>query len=210
MLGRVKIIITIMMVLISSLTVNAQFSIGIQGGLNSGRLDADNLVDGAKVSYKNGLTIGGIVNYQITDMFSLQTEPRYIQKGERVEYSVGSFDADNKIYFNYMELPIYLITEFDVSEFSPMLIGGVNLGYLLNTDVETNINGEEENFDITDDYNNIDLSIEFGVGLKYKMNNVTNLLLNVRYSHGIYDISKMDGLVITRGIQLLLGILYKL
>jgi hypothetical protein len=143
-------------------------------------------------------------------MFSVQSEPRYIQKGERVKIDYPFFKTDSKIYFDYIEIPIYFVTEFTGTQFRPFALGGINVGYLINAKAESIINGEENTFDIKSDYKKLDIAVDLGIGLKYKISPVTCLLLSTRYSYGIYDFSKRDGSVNTRGIQILFGILYEL
>lgn len=210
MYAKLKIVLIILFspLFVNSLT--AQISIGIQGGLNSAILNLSNKAPEAKLSYNNGFVIGTIINYEINKTFSLQSEPRYIQKGERAQLDLGNIKIDTKIYYDYLELPIYFVTEFTESQFRPFALAGINLGYLLKVKAESIFNGKEETFDITDDYKKLDIAIDLGMGLKYEVTASTCLLLNARYSYGIYDISKMEGSVNTRGIQILLGLLYKL
>ncbi len=203
----------VLLILISALFANsltAQISIGIQGGLNSAILNVSNTAPEATFSYNNGFVFGTIINYEINNLFSMQSEPRYIQKGERTQLDLGNIKTDTKLYYNYLELPIYFVTEFTKSRFRPFALAGINLGYLLKVQAESIFNGKEENFDLTEDYKKLDVAIDLGVGLKYEATASTSFLLNARYSYGIYDISKNEGSVNTRGIQLLLGLLYKL
>ncbi len=210
MCSKCKIVLLILFSTLFTNSLTAQISIGIQGGLNSAILNLSNKAPEATLSYNNGFVFGTIINYEINKIFSLQSEPRYIQKGERAQLDLSNFKTDTKIYYDYLELPIYFVTEFTESQFRPFVLAGINMGYLLKVKAESIYNGKEETFEITDDFKKIDIAIELGAGVKYELTASTSLLLNARYSHGIYDISKMEGSVNTRGIQLLLGLLYKL
>lgn len=210
MRGKCKIVL---LTLFYSLFVNlltAQISVGIQGGLNSAILNLSNKAPEATLSYTNGFVFGAIINYEIIKIFSLQSEPRYIQKGERAQLDLGNIKTDTKVYHDYLELPIYFVTEFTKAQFSPFALAGINMGYLLKAKAESIYNGKEETFDITDDYKKLDIAIDLGAGLKYELSASTSLLLNTRYSYGIYDISPNEGVVNTRGFQLLIGFLHKL
>lgn len=205
---KLTLLVIFFIVFVDSLT--AQISIGIQGGLNSAILKLSNKAPEAELSYNDVLVLGTIINYEINKMFSLQSEPRFIQKGQRVKFDMSDLKADSKIFFNYLELPIYFVTEFTESQLRPFVLGGINLGYLLKVKAKSNYNGNEMIFDITDDYKKIDIAVDLGIGLKYEITSTADLLLNTRYSYGIYDISKLDGSINTRGIQILIGLLYKL
>ena len=80
-------------------------------------------------------------------------------------------------------MPLFIVLEFTDSKFRPQLLGGINLGYLLSANVEAMVNGNQENYDAKPDYNDIDLALDFGLGMDYNMNQFTNLLLSVRYSN---------------------------
>lgn len=210
MCSKSKIILLILFATLFTNSLTAQVSIGIQGGLNSAILNLSNKAPEATLSYNSGFVFGTIINYEINKIFSLQSEFRYIQKGERAQLDLGSIKTDTKIYYDYLELPIYFVTEFTESQFRPFALAGINMGYLLKVKAESLYNGKAETFEITDDFKNIDIAIDLGAGLKYELTSSTSLLLNARYSYGIYDISKNEGSVNTRGIQLLFGLLYKL
>ncbi len=210
MCHKLKLVLFILLYTIFINSVNAQISLGVQVGLNSAILELSNKAPEAKLSYNNGYLFGTIVNYEITKMFSLQVEPRYVQKGQRTRLDLGNIKTDTKLFYNYLELPIYLVAEFTESQFRPFILGGINMGYLLNVKAESNFNGKEETFDITDDYKKMDVAVDLGIGAKYLILQNTCILLSARYSHGIYNISTYGGTVNTRGIQLLIGVLYKL
>lgn len=195
-------------IFINSLT--AQISIGVQGGLNSAIFKLSNLDPNAKISYNNGIILGSIVNYELNNSFSLQMEPRYIQKGQIGKLKDFAPLEEAELDFHYLEFPIYLVAELSESQLSPFILGGINLGYLIKAKADIVAYGKEETYDITSDYKKFDFAIDLGAGLKYKLDTNTSLLMNVRYSYGIYNLSNMDGSVNTRGIQILLGALYKL
>ena len=191
-------------------TIFAQFSVGIQGGLNSAILYLSNKAPEGTLYYREGFVVGTIINYEYDDMLNMRSEPRYIQKGERATLNLPGYKTDSKIYFNYIELPIYIVAEFTNTQLKPFLLGGINFGYLISAKSESIINNEEYTFDIKSDYENIDIAIDLGMGIKYELDKTTSFLLSARYSYGIFDITGRDGTVSTRGIQILFGILYKL
>ncbi len=190
--------------------LQAQLSTGAQGGLNSALLVLSNKAPEAVLSYNNGFVLGTIINYKLNDYLSIQFEPRFIQKGGRTRLDLGNIKTDSKLFYNYLEIPIYVVTELTESRLEPFVLGGLNIGYLLKVKAESIFNGKEETFDLTDDFKKMDIALEVGAGLKYKIDPSASLLINVRYSYGIYNISKTEGSVNTRGIQFLLGMLFDL
>ena len=210
MCSNLKVVLVIFLSVIFTKSINAQISIGVQGGFNSAILELSNKAPEAKLSYNNGYVLGAIINYEITKVFSLQVEPRFIQKGERAKLDVGYLKVDNKLFYNYLELPIYFVAEFTELQLRPFILGGINIAYLLKVKAETNNNGKEETFDITEDFKKHDLAVDLGMGIKYKATSSSSFLFSIRYSYGVYDISKNEGTIKTRGFQILLGYLYNL
>lgn len=193
----------------SSNMIYSQWTFGLQGGVNIGKFEVENLVEGAEVSYKSGLIISGIINYELFNEISLQIEPRYIQKNHEVE--IVSDDFISTTYGDYLELPINLIYKLNSSKIAPFLLGGISFGYLLNIDATVKSNNSIIKLDSKNKFSDLDISLGLGAGLKYVMNKRLDVVFDARYSLGITNISPNDyGEINTRGIQLLVGALYKL
>ena len=188
-------------------SVNAQISVGIQGGLNSSIFNIPSSPPSSKMSYKNGLILGPIINYKITDNLSLQFEPRYVLKG----YNVKVENIwNNYKSFNYLELPFFINIEFNElfgTDFQPLLAFGINAGYLLSAINELE---NHKTYDMTNDFKKIDITLDSGIGGKYYIESNIDFIINLRYSYGIYNIYKSESSINTRGIQLLVGLLFKI
>lgn len=147
--------------------INAQSdnkpSFGIKGGLNLAKLKNS---DGKN---KHGMTVGGFVEFKISDKFSIQPEVLYSRQGVKI--------GSEKIKLNYINLPV-------VAKFYPVkglsIEAGNQLGYLLNT--------KGGNL-AKSDYRKVDLSAVMGLG--YQITN--NLEIGARYNLGLRDITKTAG-----------------
>lgn len=208
-------VVVIIMILGSVNILFSQWSVGIQGGFNSSKNNVKNRISGANVSYKTGFILGGIVNYRLNKMFSIQAEPRYNVKGEAIQNQLDSINNDHKIHLHFLELPLFVITEYPIEKFSPFLVTGFSIGYLVKANSESRIGFDERKIDIKEDFSEIDFAIEIGVGLKYLVKPSINLITSARYSNGLVDISDFDsvennGSVKTRGLHLLVGVVYNL
>ncbi|MBC8111128.1 MAG: PorT family protein [Verrucomicrobia bacterium] len=90
--------------------------------------------------YKTGFVVGGALEYKISELFSLQTELLYIQKGEKDEYMFtsndvivgGIYDVERKRIYNYLEIPLLAKATFGKGNFKLFIFGGPSFSYLVN------------------------------------------------------------------------------
>jgi hypothetical protein len=186
---------------------NAQWSIGIQGGVNISKYELSNKDPEVDISNKYGIIIGGVISYDINSNYYILSGIRYIQKGGKVKINFPFFLVDNKAYFNYIEVPAYF--NFSPFEFNikPIIYGGVEMGYLLEAKSEGTVNGEKSKVDYTDGFKKIDIALAIGLGLRYEIGSNFSYLFNANYSYGVKNISEQ---ITTRGIHISLGVIYSL
>ena len=87
---------------------NAQgLKLGLKGGFNGSTFSGS---DSKGSEYKAGFAAGGLINYAFTDMFSVQPELLYSQKGASQDFAAsGSTPAfTNKTTLGYIDVPILL------------------------------------------------------------------------------------------------------
>ena len=187
--------------------LSAQWSVGMQGGISISRYELTDKAPDVDLSNKYGLIVGGLVSYDISNKFYLMSGVRYIQKGGQVRINFPSFITDNKLYVNYLEIPVYFnFTPFE-SDIQPIIYGGPEIGYLLNAKSRGTINGENIEIDYKDHFKKIDIALAIGLGLRYNMRNNLSYLFDINYSYGVKYISEQ---IRTRGIYISVGVLYDL
>jgi hypothetical protein len=151
-------------------TLNAQeVKIGIKGGLNFADVIGDN-TEGLDVI--TAFHFGVMTEFMISDKFSFQPELLYSNQG----YSLGSEDSDT-VELDYLNLPLmgkYYLTK------GLSLEAGPQIGVLLS--------GDYDELDVKDDFKNMDLSLNAGIG--YKLNSGLNF--SMRYNFGLTDIVNSD------------------
>jgi len=181
--------------------LNAQVSLGLQGGVNISKTVIDNEIVQPQISSISSFTFGAIINYKINSIISLQSELRYLQSGNEQNLGSGEKITD---YFNYLKIPIYAVATLPNLRTAPFILAGINFGYLLKSTSKYYFH----NFDFTQFYNRTNISFDIGVGVKHSIFRNVSAQLSGRYSYGIYNIEKELGDRKTRGIQVLLGFLY--
>ena len=149
---------------------NAQGKInfGAKAGLNLATLDGQD-IEGTGT--KAGIHFGGMAEISINDKFSVQPELLFSTQGANAEFGEDTFNL------SYISLPImakYYATEALSIEVGPQV------GFLVNAELEE----LGETYDIEEDTNGVDFSLNFGLG--YKL--ASGLNFSARYNLGLSNV----------------------
>lgn len=181
----------IALISVFSLGVNAQStSIGLRGGVNLTSI-ANEDTDFESVI---GMNFAIPVEIGITELFSVQPELHYVQKG-------GKFDFTNDITVqtlsNYIELPILAKANFGSETFKGYVVAGPSVGlafsrYVTTTvgDTETREKAERDTEGERTD-NIIDFGIVGGVGAQVAAGPGA-FVIDVRYNLDLNDSSSFE------------------
>lgn len=156
-------------------TDKSDISFGLKGGLNFSLITGDDTDDfDGKVSFH----VGTVVEFPISEKFSIQPELLYSEQGDK-----GTFDGmEIKFKLNYLNLPV--MAKYYLSEgFS--LEAGPQLGMMLSSKAS----GGGVSVDIKDLIKDVDFGLGFGLG--YKLENGLNF--SGRYYVGIANIAESSG-----------------
>ena len=167
----------ILLVLFSSVSLFAQspWTYGIKAGANLSGFHTKNSTN----TDLHGFQVGGLVNYQATDIFAVQAELHYLQKGgafTKTEIGSGSFKSyytESKL--SYLEVP--LVAQLIVFKKLRVEIGP-QISFLVSD--KTSIDGEE----IESDPNSTDLGL--AGGLSYYFNHA--IFVQTRYVYGLQEV----------------------
>jgi len=190
--------------------IYSQILIGPKAGLSFGVLSISDQVSSATNSYRIGFLVGGVVEFRINDMFSIQAEPAYNQKGSDISFNPGGYQVETKNRFGYLQIPLTFKVRLELLPLTPYVTIGPNVGFLLSAKAESNfISPTPVEYDEMSNYKKTDFAIDLGTGCEYRMSPSLIYTADIRYSLGIFNIHNVPdgGSVKTRGIQILLGLL---
>lgn len=151
----------------SSVFSQAQFSLGIKGGLNFANIDASSL--GETYENRTGYNFGAFGLFKFTKI-GIQPELLFSQQGTKVKLDGSDFESN----FSYINIPIVL---------KLYTIGGLNLqagpqfGFLSSADWD--------GADVKDFLKGSDFSLALGVGWDLPF----GLTIDARYNLGLSDIN---------------------
>lgn len=199
----------------------AQLSLGAKGG---GTLNtvSGNTPAGTDKDMTFGYQFGATVNYGFNDIFSLQPEVVFIQKGGRT--SSTATDDFAQMNTNYLAIPVLAKAQFGGEKFKGFVTLGPYAGYWAGGKSRTSVLGVENkesiDFDnnLDDDgyrHNRIDLGINGGLGMQYAIGR-GNIFLDARYGFGLFDTNKYETEPVdyktqaNRSIEVSLGYMFRI
>ncbi len=171
----------------------AQFSLGLKGGLNFANLD----VSSPTTTYENrtGYHVGAFTLIKF-EKIGIQPEVMFSQQGSKVKSPNTSDFSSN---FNYVNVPVIL---------KLYTVAGINLqvgpqfGFLMNDPVVKDVNGTT----IENAYKSSDISVALGVGWDLPF----GLTIDGRYNLGLTDVEDNPTLEATRNQVWQVSLGYKL
>jgi opacity protein-like surface antigen len=151
---------------------------GVHAGVNFANVTASTAGVSASADTMMGIQAGALAEFPLTDMFALQPELNFIQKGSKTG------DVSTKL--NYIEVPVWAKAKFNVGGVKPFLMLGPSIGFLMSA--------KTGDTDIKNNLKTIDFGLNFGGGAAFAVTDTMDLFLDLRYNLGLANILKTDGL----------------
>jgi len=209
---QIRITFFVMLLVLVTQPIQAQFSIGVLGNLSSSDISGS-APSGTIYSGRLGFGHGVIVDYKVTDEITLSLQPMYLPKGTTISYDLPSYEEERDSVdakFKYITIPLMVKVNATKVVY---VTSGFDVGFLQSAAaVMVNVDGEK---DITDNIQSLDISVNFGVGFTFQVSSF-NLFFEGRYSQGLYNASNfavdnendISSDFKNTGMQLLFGALY--
>lgn len=165
-------------ILAAGLTANAQeVNFGAKAGVNFANVSGEDVEDNIT---RTSFNVGAVVEFEISDKFSIQPELIYSAQGAKLE---EESDVDLTLKLDYLNVPV--IAKFYAAEgFS--LEFGPQVGFLLSAKAKAKIGGDSGETDIKDEFETVDFGLNFGAG--YKLDSGLNF--SARYNLGLSNVAK--------------------
>lgn len=152
-------------------------SSGLKGGLNIATFVSDDF----DVSYQTGAHFGGFVEVPFSEKVSISSELLFSVQGGEVDVEGGKIDFET-IYVNIPVMFKYYISEKINIQVGPQL------GLLVSSEYDENIENVETNDVETNDVGFDDETIEFGLGLGLGYFLTENIFVDARYNLGLSEV----------------------
>lgn len=172
---------------------NAQSGVkyGLKGGFNGATFSG---TDSKGSEYKAGFAAGGFLNFGLSDVFSVQPELLYSQKGASIDNfqgSSGNTNATFKSTLGYLDVPIMLRFTAGDDGKGPFFEAGPQGSFVLHNRDFTQTGGTNTQSTAntsTDDLNKVVVGYVAGIGYQI----TSGLSLGIRYTGDVSQVYK-DG-----------------
>jgi len=178
-------------------------------------IDFEGLPIGLTINQSNRTTfnIGGLVEFRLSPLFSLQVNALYNQKGIVLEGDFNTViieqgipisikgNVEESINLTYLSFPVLAKIELGQSNIKPYIIAGPEIGFLLSAKnvAKSSAEGEamgqtsglitvEQEEDIKESFETFELAINVGAGVLIPLGNV-DIFVDAQYSFGITKIN---------------------
>jgi hypothetical protein len=170
---------------------------------------------GTSTDLKTGFSFGGFLGFDLSEMFRLQGELQYVQKGAKA--SEGGTEA--KFNINYIEIlvPLTLMIPVEGGVVPRLYVGG-SLAFELDCKLKAEAGGQTEEYacdsqEINAPTNTTDYGVFFGGGIDIPVGSGA-IIFDVFYNLGLGDIAKEDAgdetvKVTNRNIQIVTGYAFR-
>ncbi len=183
---------TVFLLIATAAPASGQIRLGLVSGASLGDYHSD---DNAEHSLRTGFAIGGVVDFDLTEMLGLRLEPMYIQKGGTGEDT--SIQEKATLESSMIEIPVFVTLEWG-EETRPYLLAGPTVAVMLASDIEGEISGIPVQADMMDVTERFELGFGVGGGLSHSFERV-DLFIEGRYVWGISNMMKGGDVTLTSG-----------
>ena len=162
--------------LLTSISVAAQAQTGVRFGLKAGASLTN--VTSSSQDNKFGFNGGGIVNFGIDDMFSIQPEVLYSNKGYKIKGGTNGL----RVALNYIDVPV--LVKLATGSTGLFFELGPQVGFRLAADLKDNDNSAS--------FKDYTKSVDFGYAAGLGFQVASGPMVGLRYNGGFTKIGK-DG-----------------
>ncbi len=180
-----KYLFSIALLIAASISAKAQFSLGVKGGVNFSKINADNVKESTVAGYQAGLfaRVGGSTY--------LQPEVYLGSQGGKFDFNYNNANntstTSGKVTFTSLNVPLLIGHRFGSNNLNFRLMAGPVYSYLLskNQSFSDNVNNAYQDFGR---YNNSTLGFQAGGGI-----DIGAITADLRYEGGLTRINPAYG-----------------
>lgn len=184
-------ILFIFCLMLTTSALIAQIGVGFRAGITLP--DQKYETSGFDISGSSymGLTAAVLFEIGISEMFAVQPEIAFIQKGTKSEFDFGGTTLESKTRINHIDVPILAKARFGNESIGAYVAAGPTFGYAVSGFYEE----DGEKTDIKDDdwdgYNRFEIGASAGAGIGKKLTS-GQVFLDFRYIFSLSNLADED------------------
>jgi hypothetical protein len=195
-----KLALFILTILSLQTSGNAQIRVGLFGGRHNANMNVshpDSIPLDFTAVHAGGY--GGLIEFGANETVGLRLAPMYLQKGTKQTFRHSVLgDISSRLRFSYFEIPVLIRLAFLRKNFSPYVLAGPSVGYLLQAKQEYDKSAplpptfpRERN--IKDQSKSWDWSMRYGGGLNFRFG-AAAFFMQADYGLGLAKINSFSGM----------------
>lgn len=176
-------------------------------GLNAGFAKAEPVKDGAT---RNAMAISVMFEKKLNDTFFLCPELGYVERGVQTQLAnVMGVAVPGSVRLNYLEVSLLMKAKLMLAgpRWKVFFVAGPSGALALSRGVE--VLGLVD-LSLAERFKPTDVNMVMGGGVEYTVNPEFSVMTHLRHHMGLVDIDTTSDAFYTRGIQLLVGVQYRL
>jgi len=188
---RNALVLSVVILLVGNQIFASQWEWGLKAGIVRSKADFSKDLPYITVESLDAFSVGSFLSFfLIDDNFGIQPELNYSIKGfDVVEEDLGE-KISSKYKISTIEIPVLLAYRFPLKGcFKPGLVFGPYVGFAHKVMEVRSAFGNTEKKELDDNLKKMDFGLVFGGNVRYRLGSI-NVLLSVRYSLGLVNISK--------------------
>jgi hypothetical protein len=202
--------------LLIPVSLAAQFSAGVYGGVNNSKLRGDTPKDIYFRDLPSG-DMGVFLSYNISELFKVSFQPYYTRKGTKVSIRLQGTPTpvdSARIFLSYISFP--LVFSVITNKQRWYVLSGVEVSKPIHSYYKY-VDGSDEKYDISDQVSKFNFYLSFGVGYRWPVGEKMHLFAELRYFQALINTIRAGSIdpaylprVRSRGTQLEAGIEFSL
>jgi hypothetical protein len=188
---------------------SAQFQFGVKaGGALSTQNELGELWNNAGV--RQGISLGALADYRISDGFSIQTEVNYVEKGMKYDLYIVNQSYNISRKYDYLNIPLLAKGTFGnrlcLNEpISMFAYAGPYYGILLSSKDSFSKGEPSTATELTSMGKSSDFGAVMGFGASYKLPKKGEIFIDLRYEMGLISIDKQDNSLRNKSMEAGIG-----
>ncbi len=171
----------------SAYTASAQITVIPKVGVSIANVTSKFQGGSISSESKVGLQLGAALEIGINEMFAIQPELLFIQKGGKSTFDDGFGKTSTSVTLNYLEIPVLVKVRFGNEKLKFHVNAGPSVGIAMSGTYTREKGGVSRSEDAkigsskdTDDLTRTDIGLQFGGGITF-----SNFVIDLRYGLGL-------------------------
>ena len=169
-------------------------TIGVMAGVNFATWNQDPEASEVTFGYKTGLVVGGFLGVQLNDVFSIEPQVLFSQKGTKVNGTGAKSSLEGSVRINYIEVPVLAKFWIPISDtqLKPFIFVGPEVEFKVSCTAEGAIIAVTGSVDCDqspqDKIKSTDWGATGGAGIQFKVGDQA-VRVDGRYTLGLTNIN---------------------